>query len=199
MRSKVLRAALAAAMLIFLALWGLGSLSKAGTKLHTLPGLPRPIAKETVLITSAGQSTDSYIIRDIANQLLIRNFFMPQAKAADLKDIRTLVFVAGYSPLGIKLHGISYEEEKGRISQLLEKAEHEGLTVLTVYIGGKQRRGNKNDVLIEMIGKKTDYLIGLREADEDDFLGELARSNGFPLTLVKEINDVSGPFASAFR
>lgn len=199
MRSKLYRAALAIVFLMLLFIIGSRFRDQSQANIHTLPSLPRPIAKEAVLITSAGQSTDTYIIRDIANQLMIRNFFMPQAKDTDLKDIHTLVFVIGYSPLGTKLHGISYEDEKKRIKQLLEKSKNENLTVLTVYIGGKQRRGNKTDELLMLICPGTNYLIGLRESNDDGFLSELARANGIPLTLVKGINDISGPFASAFR
>lgn len=102
-----------------------------------LPSLPRPIAREYALITSAGQSTDAYIVSDIANQLLIHNYFMPQAEAKDLGGINTIVLVVGHSPLGKKLHGIDAEGEKRRIKELLDKSKEEKLVVITVYIGGR--------------------------------------------------------------
>jgi len=165
----------------------------------TIPSLPQPIAKEAVLITSAGQSTDIYIIKDIANQLMIHNFFMPQAKETDLKDINTLVFVVGYSPIGEKMHDTSFEDEKKRIVQLLEKAKREDLKIVTISIGGNERRGYKTDELLKLICTETDYLIGMREANDDNLLWELAKKSDIPLTLVKRVNDISEPFASAFR
>jgi hypothetical protein len=169
------------------------------SEINTIPGLPQPIAREGVLITSAGQSTDTYIVKDIANQLMIHNYFMPQAKPEDLQDIRTIVFVVGYSPIGEKLHSFSYDDEKKRIEALVNKSKDQGMTVITVIIGGKQRRNSRTDELLKIICTRTDYLIGVREANSDDFLSELAGKNNIPMTLVKSVNDISEPFASAFR
>ena len=199
MISKLFRGVLIAAVLISAILIGIRQEQKKEVNAYILPNLPRPIAKEAVLIASAGQSTDIYIIKDIANQMMIRNFFMPQAKEKDLEDINTLVFVVGYSPMGTQIQGISYENEKERIEKLLEKAENKSITVLTVFIGGKQRRGQNTDELLKLISSHTDYLIGLSDSNYDNLLSELAKDNNIPLTLVKGVNDISGPFASAFR
>lgn len=164
-----------------------------------LPSLPKPIAKEYVLITSAGQSTEAYIVNDIANKLMIHNYFMPEAKEADLEGINTLVFVVGYSPVGENLHGISNEDEKNRIRELLEKSKKDNLEVITVYISGKERRDKKTDELLSLICPETDYLIGTRGANYDSFLSELAKNNKIPLTLINGVNDIAEPFASAFR
>ncbi len=164
-----------------------------------LPSLPRPIAREYALITSAGQSTDAYIVSDIANQQLIHNYFMPQAESKDLGGINTLVLVVGHSPFGKKLHEIDAEGEKKRIKELLEKSKEENLVVITVYIGGKQRRESKTDELLDLVCPYTDYLISTKESDEDNFLSELSKESKIPLTLVSEIKDIAEPFASAFR
>jgi len=174
-------------------------LIKNDSVIFTLPGLPRPIAKTPVVITSAGQSTDTYIIRDISNQQMIRSFFMPQARAADLKDIDAIVFVVGYSSLGTKLQNISYEEEKNRIEKLLEKSKNNGLMVLTIAIGGEHPHDNKTEELLRLIGTQTDYFIGLRGSSNSSILTELAKERNIPLTLVGGVKDISEPFASAFR
>lgn len=164
-----------------------------------IPSLPRPIAKEYLLITSAGQSTEAYIVNDIANKLMIHNYFMPQAKETDLKGINTLVFVVGDSPLGKKLNDISFDDEKKRITELLKKSKNEKLVVITIYIGGKERRDKNTDELVRLVCSGTDYLIATKESNNDSFLSELAKKGGIPLTLIKSVNNVSEPFASAFR
>ena len=173
-------------------------MDKNKTKIYTLPGLPRPIAEEPVIITSAGQSTDTYIIRDVSNQLMIRSFFMPQARGADLKEAKTIVFVVGYSSLGTKLQSKSYEEEKMRIEKLIEKAKENNSTILTVVMGGEQSHNNTEE-LLRLIGTQSDYMIGLRESSNESILTELAKERDIPLTLVSGVNDISEPFASAFR
>jgi hypothetical protein len=164
-----------------------------------LPSLPKPIAKEYALITSAGQSTEAYIISDIANKLMIHNYFMPEAKEADLEGINTLVFVVGYSSIGKKLHGISYDDEKKRIRELIEKSKKENLIIITVFIGGKNRRDKKTDELLSIICPDTDYLIATKESNYNSFLSELAKNERIPLTLINEVKDVAEPFVSAFR
>ncbi len=166
---------------------------------HVIPTLPRPIAKETILVTSAGQSTDTYIIKDISNKLMIHNFFMPQAENEDLENINTIVFVIGYSPLSEKVNQLSLETELIRIESLLNYASMNDVTVISVFIGGKQRRASETDEMLGNIIPKSHYVISTFEGDFDHFISELARQNDIPLTLVENITDVSEPFASAFR
>lgn len=60
---------------VLLMLVGLAVISKQQSELdiQNMPSLPKPIAKEMALITSAGQSIDTYIVKDIANKLMIHN------------------------------------------------------------------------------------------------------------------------------
>lgn len=196
---KKIKAALLAALIASFVLASSGCRNQDRRDIPELPVLPRPIAKEPVLITSAGQSTDTYIVKDVANQLMLHNFFMPQAGEANLKDTNTIVFVVGYSPMGEKLHELSFDDEKKRITKLLDNLNDKNMTVLTIFIGGKQRRDQKTNELLKLICPKSHYIIGTREADFDNLLRDIANKNNIPLTLVRNINDVSEPFASAFR
>lgn len=163
------------------------------------PSLPRPIAKEVVLITSAGQSTDTYMIKDIANKLMIHNFFMPQAKKADLEDINSVIVVVGYSGIGEKLHKISFKEEKRRVNKLLEAATEKNLPIITIHLGGGLRMDDKSYELLKLTAEKSDYIIALVSANDKNQLSDLAKELDIPLTLVKSVKDISEPFASAFR
>lgn len=164
-----------------------------------IPSLPKPIAKEYALITSAGQSTDAYIVSDAANKLLIHNYFMPQAQASDLEGVKTLVFVVGYSSMGEKLHGTSYEDETKRIQGLLEVAKKANLVVMTVYIAGEQRRDKNSQELLGMVIPESDYIIADKGANKDGSLVELLKGSRVPITLINRPKDLSEPFASAFR
>lgn len=166
---------------------------------HLIPSLPRPIAEETILITSAGQSTDTYIVKDIANKLKIHTLFMPQAKTADLKDVKTLVFVIGYSELSEKVNQLNWDSEVERVDALLNYASNNEAKIITVFIGGIQRRSDETDAFIEQISLNSDYIIATYNSDFDHMISDLATLNDIPITLVDEISDVSEPFASAFR
>lgn len=199
MRRIFLRIILLATLLAIIILINIPFTDRSQEKIFTIPGLPKPIAKQPIVITSAGQSTDTYIIRDISNQLMLRSYFMPQAKETDLRDVSTVVFVVGYSSLGVKLQNITYEEEKLRIKKLLSKAEEDGLTVITVLVGGERAQDKKTEELIELIGSNADYLLAIKDSYHLKTLTKLAKEKDIPLTLVNEAAALSGPFASAFR
>lgn len=189
-------------MCLLLIIWGVNNITsykKTELNVLLLPSLPRPIAKEYALITSVGQSTDSYILNDVSNKLMIHSYFMPQAKASDLEGINSLVIVVDYSPLGEKINGISYEDEKKRVAELLKKAKDSNLTVIAVYISGKDRRNKRSDELLSLICPESNYFIGNKDANYDGFLSKLAKKSSIPLTLINGVNNISEPFASAFR
>lgn len=165
----------------------------------TIPSLPRPIAKEIVLITSAGQSTDTYIVKDIANKLMLHNYFMPQATGFDLEGIQSILVVVGYSDVSEKLGQFSFDEEKERINDLLKLAKIYDKEIITVYIGGKQRRTEETDALLDIVIPKSHYIISTLEGDYDEKLIQASRHYNIPITLVERIGNISEPLASAFR
>ncbi len=167
--------------------------------LQNMPSLPKPIAKEMVLITSAGQSTDTYIIKDIANKLMIHNYFMPQANTLDLDDIQSVVFVVGYSEINDTLFDTTYESEIDRIKNLIESCKELDLTVITVFIGGEHRKDTKTVWMLDYIGTHSDYIITTADGDKDQMLYKLASELKIPFTIVNKLDDISEPFASAFR
>lgn len=171
----------------------------ANPQAHLIPSLPRPIAEETILITSVGQSTDTYIIKDIANKLLIHTLFMPQATEDDLDGVKTVVFVIGYSNLSEKVNQLDFETEMIRLDALLSQAKYDHMKVIALYVGGTQRRSAKTDAFLDQILPNSHYIIATTEGDFDHKISDIASTSDIPLTLVEEINAVSEPFASAFR
>lgn len=165
----------------------------------TLPNLPQPIAREEALITSAGQSSDAYIVAEIANQLLINNTFLPRAQETDLVNKGSLLVVVGYSPTGIKAAGITFQDEINRLERLLTRAAELKIKVIVLHLGGKQRRNYHSDMLLELAAQRTDYLIGVRTANHDGWFTDLAHRYGFPLTLVQDLTGLKVPFTSIFR
>ena len=167
--------------------------------LQNMPSLPKPIAEEMVLITSAGQSTDTYIIKDIANKLMIHNYFMPQASTLDLDDIKSVVFVVGYSKIHETLFDTDYESEIARIEKLIKACNELDLKIITVFIGGDHRNDTYTLSMLDYIGSNSDYIITTADGDKDQSLYKLANSLKIPITIVNKLDDISEPFASAFR
>ncbi|SHJ11420.1 DUF6305 family protein [Lutispora thermophila] len=165
----------------------------------SIPGLPRPIGKEPVIITSAGQSTNTYIIKDISNRLMLRSYFLPQAKSNDLKEAKTIVFSIDYSPLSLKLQGKKYEEEKERIKELVDKADHIDMKIVSIVFGGKKQNKKENIELLDIVLPKSDYIIGVKESYCESYIIQIAKDNDIQITLVDGVKAIYEPFASIFR
>lgn len=161
MKSNILKFIVFICMLIILAVLASTSKVQVNDDIYALPSLPRPIAKDKVLITSAGQSTDTYIVKDIANKLMIHNFFMPRAKDVDLEGINTVVFVVGYSAIGENLHDLTYKEEK-RIEGLIQKLKYKDITIITMFIGDREGKNKETDEFLDLTCKYANYVIGTK-------------------------------------
>lgn len=161
--------------------------------------LPRPISLEPLLITSAGQSTDSYIIKDIANQLRLDNYFIPRASKEQLQDMSSVVMVVGFSEVGMHLNEMDIEEEYERVSALLEDIETNELTLTTVYLRGEQMLSKESESLLKMAMNASDYAIVVEDSGNGRVFAEMADQADIPLTIVESITEVSEPFVSVFR
>lgn len=159
----------------------------------------QPISNEMLLITSAGQSTDTYILQDIANDLRLNNLFMPQATSNDLEDISALIIVVGYSDIGLKIQEKSYDDEYLRIQKLIEDGHQLNIPVVAVYLGGSARRSEKNDELIKITCTNADYIICTNDGNNDDYIGKIAELNTITISLIESINDLTKPLALVFR
>lgn len=161
--------------------------------------LPRPIGGEPLMITSAGQSTDIYIVKDIANKLMIDNYFMPLATAEQVNDVKSAVIVIGYSEVGIRLNDLDFQQEKKRVLGLINEIKQRDIALITVYLRGSRMLASENKELLELVIKYSDYLIVTEENGNNMYFEELAASADIPITIVDDVNEVSEPFVSVFR
>jgi len=158
-----------------------------------------PFSAELILITSAGQSTDAYIFHDMANDLHLNNRFMPEINTYDLREYSSVVFVVGYSEVGMMLNEVSYEEELKRIKKIIQTAEAELLPVVTAYVGSDERRSEKTDALLEYICSESDYILMTIDDANDPFIDRITKSRTIPITCVNNVDQLSMPLASIFK
>jgi len=156
--------------------------------------LSQPIASEKILITSAGQSTDTYIIKDVANDLLLENIFIPNAETSDLEGVNSMVIVIAHSYIGELLHDIDYEDEYLRVEQLIQDAEEINLPIIGVYIGGQMRNNKKTNQLIDLVFTSSNYnfIVG-------DSYAQNETTYDVPMVYVENLQQIKGPFSSLFR
>ena len=152
-----------------------------------------------ILITSAGQATDSYILQDLANELRLNNLFMPETTSLEIENLSAVVISVGYSELGLSLHDRSFNDEYSRIRDLIEDAKETDLPIVTVYVGGKERRNRKTDVLLSLACSNSTYIITTSAGNYDNFISDITKENSIPISYVENIKDLSKPLASIFR
>lgn len=161
--------------------------------------LAKPFSNKMILITSAGQSTDTYILQDLANELRFNNLFMPEAYPSDLSDVTSIVVVVGYSDIGLALHDKSIEDESQRVKALLDEADKLSLPLIVVYVGGKARRNEETDMLLSLTCNQASFIITTTEGNHDQFLTDIARENSIPISYINSTTDLTMPLAAAFR
>ncbi|KUO51964.1 MAG: hypothetical protein APF76_06945 [Desulfitibacter sp. BRH_c19] len=166
---------------------------------YTLPHLPYPIAEERALITVAGQGPEGLIVSKMCDQLKISNTYGYNSQTDDLDRRKSLIIVVGVSKIGMDNISTNISEEKKRISDLLAKANDQGIPVIMVYLGKGKRWDEDNKEMLKLVGKDSDYIIAISNKVEEAFFRELANENSIQFTLVKDIQRVKIPLNSVYK
>jgi hypothetical protein len=155
-------------------------------------------AQEPVLITSAGQSADTQMVKLLVDRNKIAHQFNPLTGGEDLQNIKSLIIVIGGSTKGMGAAGIDAEKEASRIQKLLGKAKDLKIPVIGMHIGGKARRGDLSDRFIKMVVPQASYLIVVKEGDVDEIFSKDASKNSIPIVLVNKISEAQEPLKALY-
>ncbi|RSK29026.1 hypothetical protein EJF36_20250 [Bacillus sp. HMF5848] len=163
------------------------------------PHLPAPLGNGKILITSAGQAIDGYILESMTKELHIEADYRPRVLATDVYEYNTVLFVVGYSPTGLLFTDRTWMEEEQRIRLLLQEIAVKKMPVIVVHMSGFNRTESSTNYLIDLIAPHTDYFIGLRSSDRLQRYRRLAQRYNFPITFVEKIEHIKTPLNSVFR
>jgi len=167
-----------------------------------------PTAELPVLIASCGQSPGPSYFNVFLRRLGYDYTFNTLATAQDLRagygeegvPYQSLIIVTGASLKGMGAAGISIDEELARTEALIEAAEELGVTIIGAHIEGMERRAqnaapgdNSDELSIDTVCPRSDFMIVLKEGDEDERFSIISEDNGIPLILYEmrtELNRV---------
>ncbi|WP_151191885.1 DUF6305 family protein [Desulfotomaculum copahuensis] len=166
---------------------------------YTYPNLPAPIAREPVLVTTAGLGAEGLIVAKMCEQLNLDYDYHYQGTPADLADKESLILVLGVSPAGISSIYTTADDEKNRVLNLVDYAADRHIPIIVVHPGGMDRRGGLNDQLINAVVPLASYVLVAGDGDQDGLFTRLTRARNIPLTEVAGINELEVPLNSAFR
>ncbi len=155
-------------------------------------------AKEPAVITSAGQSADTQMVKVLAERNKILLHFSPLGGVEDVQKAKSLIIVIGGSTKGMGAAGIDADKEASRIQKLLAKAKDLKIPVIGMHIGGKARRGDLSDRFISLVVPQASYLIVVKEGDSDEIFSKAASKNNIPIVLVNRIAEAQAPLKSIY-
>jgi hypothetical protein len=155
-------------------------------------------AKEPILLTSAGQSADSQIVKVLLERNKIGVKSIPLAGPGDLEGAKTLVIAVGGSSKGLGAAGIDADKELARVQQILAKAKQSGIPVLAMHVGGISKRGELSDRFISQVIPASAFLIAIKEGDQDGFLTRTAANSKVQILIVERISELQEPLKSIF-
>ncbi len=156
-------------------------------------------ASDPVLITSAGQSSDVLMVKLLAERAGIAYQFDKMAQPDMLKEVKTLILVAGGSSKGLGAARIDKEQELNRVKQLVARAEQDRIPIVAIHVGGKARRGKLSDYFSDYVARHANLLIVVKEGDYDGFFSRIAQEKKIPIHLPDELQDVQQELKQVFQ
>ena len=155
-------------------------------------------AKEPAMVTSAGQSADTQMVKVLMDKNKIAHQFSPMGGGEDLQKAKSLIIVIGGSTKGMGAAGIDADKEASRIQKLLAKAKDLKIPVIGVHVGGKARRGDLSDRFINIVLPQASYLVVVKEGDSDEIFSKGASKQNIPIVLVNRIADAQEPLKAMY-
>jgi hypothetical protein len=155
-------------------------------------------AKEPILITSAGQSADVLMVKILAKKAGLKFTFDKSATPQKLKDHATLVLVCGGSTKGLGAAKTDKQQELKRIQTVIDAAKKAKLSIITMHLGGKARRGKLSDEFNKIAAENADYLVVVKSGDEDKFFSNIAQKKKISIKLIDKIMEAGAVMKTVF-
>ncbi|HRD01997.1 MAG TPA: DUF6305 family protein [Candidatus Saccharicenans sp.] len=173
---------------------------------------PKPLANPPVLLTSCGQSPGPAMIKVFLQKLNIEFELNPLATAASLNDKKasgqpygSVIIVMGASLKGMGAAGISIDDEIKRISQLIEEAKKEGITVIGAHIEGMKRRSQgasagdtTDEQSIDGVAPNCQLLLINKDGNSDGRFTAIAKAKNIPLIEIEKNVDLMTELARIY-
>lgn len=155
--------------------------------------------EQPILISSAGQSADVKLAGMLTKRLKLEAKVINMAQTSDLKDIKTLIIVPGFSSKGLGAAGISQKEEMERVVALVNEANKQGIPIVMLHIGGNARRKGQSDQFNKFAAEASKQMIVVKQGDTDKFFTNIATEKKIPLELVDKIVGAVEPLGVIFK
>lgn len=151
-----------------------------------------------ILLTSAGQSADSDIIKTLCTKANITVDLENQATADHLDGVKTLLISVGGSSKGLGAAGIDADQEIARVQDLIQAAQDADLKIIAMHVGGAPRRGDLSDKFLPDPFNAADAAVVVSGGDTDGVIRSLLAANRVPTAYVDSQADCIGCLTTLF-
>jgi hypothetical protein len=155
--------------------------------------------QEPVLITSAGQSSDVLMAQVLAGKINLQIDFQKQVQSDQIDSAKSIIIVCGGSVKGMGAAGIDKDAEYGRVERILKRARELKIPVIGMHVGGKSRRGALSDYFNKLVADYADYLIVVKEGNEDKFFTKIADTRNIPCDIVDKIISIQDNLKTLYK
>ncbi|MEY8417818.1 DUF6305 family protein [Oscillospiraceae bacterium 44-5] len=151
-----------------------------------------------ILLTSAGQSADSDIIKTLCTKANITVDLENQATADHLDGVKTLLISVGGSSKGLGAAGIDADQEIARFQDLIQAAQDADIKIIAMHVGGAPRRGDLSDKFLPDPFNAADAAVVVSGGDTDGVIRSLLAANRVPTAYVDSQADCIGCLTTLF-
>lgn len=134
-----------------------------------------PTPGKPALITSAGQSTDGLILKQVLTDRATKETvpYIQMADAKDLSGIRTLIVAVGVSNKGLGAAGVDFDKEISRVRSVLNEAKKNDCYIILAHIGGTARRDSTSDQMSKLVASYAHKIVIVNDSNQDAFFTKL--------------------------
>lgn len=151
-----------------------------------------------ILLTSAGQSADSDIIKTLCTKANITVELENQATAENLDGVKTLLISVGGSSKGLGAAGIDADQEIARVQELIKSAQDADIKIIAMHVGGAPRRGDLSDKFLADPFNAADAAVVVSSGDADGLIRGMLAANSVPTAYVDSQADCIGCLTTLF-
>jgi len=137
-----------------------------------------------IILTSVGQSADVNVVETLFKKAEVEVTLNNTITADELSGYKTLVLAIGGSSKGLGAAGIDENQELERVNALITEAKNQGMKILSMHIGGSQRRGTLSDKFIPDAISAANAAIILAEGDSDNMMKDLLNAGNIPSVYI---------------
>ncbi|OQB46871.1 MAG: hypothetical protein BWY00_01529 [Firmicutes bacterium ADurb.Bin153] len=154
-----------------------------GTMVGAAAAAPKP--SQPIYMTTSGQGPDGMMLDILLNKAMgVPVKFDTVLKAENCADMKTLIFVVGYSGKGMTAASINDAAEEARVKALTSLAVKNDAYVIIVHMGGATRRGASSDKFTELAAVGAHMLVAIPDSNKDGYFDKMAQEKGAELVIV---------------